>query len=161
MDYVYVCRSGPNEELRYSIRSVIKNMPEGNIWLIGGKPDWYNGNFIPMKNVGDKFDTINNCLFNVSKISEISDDFVFMNDDFFVMHPVDFMINFHGGALENRIDIHRQASPVARYTRMLQKTQEILKLAGIRIPLDFDLHMPMIFNKQKLSQLKLGIKKAV
>jgi hypothetical protein len=156
LDCVYICRSGPNEELRYSIRSVVKNLPHANIWLIGSKPDWYDGNFVAIENIGDKYDNIDNCLLTIPKISAISDDFISVHDDFFVIKPVDFLINFHGGMLEDRINVHQKASPVSKYTKLLKKTNEILKLAGIRIPLDFDIHVPMIMNKKKLSELRRG-----
>ena len=38
MNFIYICRVGENEELRYSIRSVLNSFPEANIWVIGGKP---------------------------------------------------------------------------------------------------------------------------
>jgi len=43
MDFVYICKDGVNEELKYSIRSVVESFPETNIWVVGGKPDWYTG----------------------------------------------------------------------------------------------------------------------
>ena len=46
MDIVYNCRPGKqNEELRYSIRSVMENLPHDNLWVVGGKPEWYTGNY--------------------------------------------------------------------------------------------------------------------
>ena len=46
MNFIYICRIGENEELRYSVRSVLNSFPEAVIWVIGGKPDWYVGNYI-------------------------------------------------------------------------------------------------------------------
>ncbi len=40
-DVVYVVRPGDkNEELRYSIRSVIANLPHRKVWIAGYKPTW-------------------------------------------------------------------------------------------------------------------------
>ena len=46
MHFVYICKDGENEELRYSIRSVLKNTKDAVIWVVGGKPNWYIGNYI-------------------------------------------------------------------------------------------------------------------
>ena len=75
MDYVYICRSGDNDELKYSLRSIEENMPEGRVWVVGHRPIWYIGDFIPVDDIGGKFDNIRNCIKTVSEHSEISDDF--------------------------------------------------------------------------------------
>ena len=51
MDFVYICKEGVNEELKYSIRSVVESFPESNIWVVGGKPDWYTGNYIQVNHL--------------------------------------------------------------------------------------------------------------
>ena len=61
MDFVYICKSGDNEELRYSIRSVINSFPEAKVWLVGGKPNWYSGDFIEVDQRHHKYaNAINN-----------------------------------------------------------------------------------------------------
>ena len=55
MDLVYICKPGDNEELRYSIRSAVKNLKFDNLYLVGGKPDWYDGKFIAVEPIPNKF----------------------------------------------------------------------------------------------------------
>ena len=105
MDIVYVCRPGENEELRYSIRSISNNLKYGNLWVVGYKPSWYIGNFLPIKDIGSKFNNIKNCLEVVSESQEISEDFVFMNDDFFLLQELDELQTYHGGLLLDKINL--------------------------------------------------------
>ena len=150
MDYVYVCRSGDNEELRYSLRSIYKNCPEGNVWLVGGKPDWYTGNFIPVKNTTNKFENIKNCIKNASQQEGISEDFVLMNDDFFVLKPQSNIPTVHGGPLINRVNEYKRHVGSNSYVMLLSRTNSALRSMGIENPIDYDIHTPMIINKQKL-----------
>jgi len=89
MDYVYVCRPGDNEELRYSIRSTVKNLPEGRIWVVGGKPDWYTGDYIYVQQTGIGHPNVWKQLDVICATEDISDDFVLMNDDFFTVKKLD------------------------------------------------------------------------
>ena len=114
MQYVYVCRPGENEELRYSIRSVEANLPSGEIWVVGGKPSWYSGNYIPVDQVaGKQNDAIKN-LFTIVESDKIQENFVLMNDDFFVVKPVSKIKIYHGGTLENKITIRQDFTPGSR-----------------------------------------------
>ena len=55
MDFVYICKDGVNEELKYSIRSVVESFPEAIVWVVGGKPDWYIGNYIKVEQKESKY----------------------------------------------------------------------------------------------------------
>lgn len=153
MDLVYVCRNGDNEELRYSLRSIETNFPGQKIWIVGYKPEWYIGPFISVPDISTKFNNIRNALLHVASNPEISDDFVFMNDDFFLIKPIDKFVNYNGGLLADKINRYRQVNPTSSYVILLTKTLEHLKGIGIKNPIDYDIHVPMIFNKQKLLNL--------
>lgn len=150
MDYVYICRSGDNEELRYSIRSVVKNCSYDNIWVIGGKPDWYYGNFVEVQNVGNKFENIRECYKAISQIGSISDKFVLMNDDFFIMKPVGIIPTFHGGPLIDKIQKYNSNGVTNKYTRILLEAYKKMQKMRIKDPLDYDIHIPMIIDKTKI-----------
>lgn len=158
MQYVYVCRAGQNEELRYSIRSVEANFPAGEIWVVGGKPSWYSGNHISAKQVaGKQNDAIKN-LSTIVQSDKIQEHFVLMNDDFFVVKPVSKIKIYHGGSLENKISIRRDFTPESKYLSLLSKTQKALRKRGIVDPLDYDIHVPMPITKSGLkAALDLGI----
>lgn len=154
MDYVYICRSGENEELRYSIRSICKNLPFGNIWLIGGKPDWYNGNYISVDNIGNKFDNITNCYKVLPTIDCLSDNFVLMNDDFFILKPINEIPTIYSGTLKEKIDNNVAINGLSQYARILGKAKKDLLKIGIKDPLCYDVHVPMIFNKKMLKSME-------
>ena len=150
MDYVYICRAGDNEELRYSIRSVVKNCSYDSIWIIGGIPSWYHGNYVEVKDVGNKFENIQNCYRVISQIGAISDKFVLMNDDFFIIKPIGSMPIFHGGRLLDKINRYVLHNNHNKYTRiLLHAHKKIIKL-GIKDPLDYDIHTPIIIDKTKI-----------
>ena len=153
MDYVYICRSGENEELRYSIRSVAKHATYDNIWVIGSKPDWYIGNYIEVDDIGNKFDNITNCYRVLPSIGALSDDFVLMNDDFFILKQIDNIEYFHGGFLYNKINRFKQLSRGSAYIKKLMVTEQTLKDYNVESPLDYELHVPMVMNKQKLKTI--------
>jgi stress response protein SCP2 len=150
MDYVYICRNGKNEELRYSIRSLEKNMPNGNIFVIGYRPDWYIGNFIKVEDISSKFDNIKNCISVIKDTPKISDDFILMNDDFFALKPIEKIKIFHGGGLEDKINRYKENRMSPKYIRLLELTNKQLKRNGIDNPIDYDIHVPMPMNKEKL-----------
>ena len=149
MDLVYICRQGDNEELRYSIRSAVKHLTHNNVWLIGNKPDWYYGNFVEIPDEMTKFDNIRECISAIPEIGAISDDFVLMNDDFFFLMDIGIMPVYHGGLLEDKINRY-VAMGSRRYAALLTRTYKNLIRQGIEVPLDYDLHVPMPMNKEKL-----------
>lgn len=153
MDFVYICKEGVNEELKYSIRSVVKSFPNSNIWVVGGKPDWYIGNYIEVHQVHTKY---KNAVANLKKIcesSEISDPFILMNDDFYIIKKIDNIENFHGGYLFNKINLYQKINGNSNYTRKLSATYKKIISLGIENPFDYELHVPMIMEKEKLQSV--------
>lgn len=152
MHFVYICRDGENEELRYSIRSVYKNFPDAKIYLFGGKPNWYLGNFILVKDTGNKFTNINNCYKEIIKNNNISNDFILMNDDFFIFSN---QINYYyySGYLKDKIIKHSETNGNSSYARALKSGVKVLKKLGVSEPLNYDIHAPITLNKAKLAQV--------
>jgi hypothetical protein len=151
VDYVYICREGNNEELRYSIRSVVKNTNCRNIWIIGHKPEWYSGNFFMVKDVGSKFSNIINCTKTIPLIDDISDDFIMMNDDFFFLKYIDSPTTYHGGRLKEKANSY-SALGANGYTALLRRTYKDLVRQGIKNPIDYEVHLPMPMNKKLLAE---------
>ena len=152
MDYVYTCRQGNNEELRYSLRSIEQNMPAGRVWVIGYRPDWYIGDFIQVKDVGNKFENIKNCISKIIKNNDISNNFILMNDDFFALKKNNSIINYHGGSLENKIIRYKEKRMSPKYIKLLELTLKELKNNGIENPIDYDIHVPMTMDKKMLEK---------
>jgi hypothetical protein len=153
MDYVYICRDGENEELRYSIRSLVENAPEGRIWVIGGKPDWYVGDYIRVPQAGLKYENAKKNLNAICRATTMSDDVVLMNDDFFVMKKIDSVDTFFGGTLISKVRKYKSVYPRSSYTRALSQTHAILSQKAIVDILDYELHVPMPMNRKKLSSV--------
>ena len=154
MDYVYVCRNGDNEELRYSIRTTIANLPPGNIWVIGGKPDWYTGNYIYVEQTGRGYLNVRNQLRKVCQTEEISNDFVLMNDDFFTIQKVDEIKPLHMGTLRETLDVYAESEQKnLGYQRMINITRRVLERMNIPNPLNYELHVPMRMDKENLAKV--------
>jgi len=153
MDLVYLCRPGDNEELRYSIRSAVKNLPHDNIWVIGGKPDWYAGDFIHVPQTASKYQNVRKSLAVLCDTNRISKDFVLMNDDFFIINPVETIEPQHGGQLIDKINTYEDLNPRSGYTTMLQQTYLGLLKMGVEAPLDYELHIPMVMNRRSLRRV--------
>lgn len=150
LTFVYPCRPGDNEELRYSIRSIEKFYPEADVWVIGGKPSWYTGNFIKIKQTADGFTNVKNSLAAMIDNSLIPDNVIVMNDDFFFLDRVDKFLFYVSGTLKARVlrDINNNIN--SSYTKKLAHLHNHCK-KYVASPLDFDIHVPMPVNKAKLS----------
>lgn len=158
MDCVYLCRGGNNEELRYSIRSVEKNLPHANIWVIGGKPPWYTGNYIRVSQDLAKY---RNAIANLEALvssEKISEDFILMNDDFFILKPVEAVESFHKGYLYDSVEERKDLQIANPYINMMEATYDRLIKNGIVDPLDYEVHVPMVMTKSGLAKvLQLGL----
>lgn len=150
MDFVYICGPDAGEELRYSIRSVIANAPFKSVWVIGSRPSWYTGNFIEVPQTMGKYDNAISNLKTVCESAQISNDFVLMNDDFFIIKRIRTVSSFHGGPLSKKIEAYSNLVSRSLYVQKLEATHRQLLKEGIDYPLDYDLHIPMRMNKKKL-----------
>jgi hypothetical protein len=153
MDFVYICKDGNNEELRYSIRSIVESFPYANIWVVGGKPDWYIGNYIEVEQSNYKYKNAVENLKSICSSLEISDSFILMNDDFYIINKIENIETFHGGYLLNKINLYQKLNSNSNYTRKLNSTYKRLKGIGIDNPLDYELHIPMVMEKEKLQEV--------
>ena len=153
MDFVYICKDGNNEELRYSIRSVVQSFPDSNIWVVGGKPTWYAGNYINIKQVLTKYRNAIQNLNAICNSNEISEEYILMNDDFYIVKNINTIETYHGGLLLDKINLYQKINSNSNYTRKLAATYKKIKSLNIDNPLDYELHVPMIMEKKKLKQI--------
>ena len=153
MDFVYICRDGENEELRYSIRSVLLSFPEAKVWVVGGKPKWYSGNHVFLEQNDNKYANAVNNLKAVCNTPEISDKFILMNDDFFIIKKIETVEQFYNGLLSDKIDKFTKITGSSMYIRKLITTNNKLNKLGFTNPLDYELHIPMPMHKTGLSDI--------
>ncbi len=146
----------PDTELFFALKSW-KNIPHRNIWIVGDKPDWYKGNHIPITeykwNIHIPIHNQENKIRAACEHPDISDDFILSNDDFFIMKPTQLKL-FNRGTLQQHISERQRRD---QYQRSLQQTLEILHRQDIAEPLSFDLHIPMLLNKQKRLELSYAM----
>lgn len=144
-DVVYVVRAGDkNEELRYSLRS-LANLPHGKVWIAGYCPKWVTGvGVIPVHARPGGHQHAKANLRAACEHPEVSESFIYMNDDFFIMQPLDELPVMHRGPLADAVVNGGMATA---YTRAMRKTMEILTKRGIAEPVMYDLHAPMTVTK--------------
>ena len=150
MDFVYICRDGENEELRYSIRSVLLSFPEAKVWVVGGKPKWYSGNHVFLEQDNNKYVNAVNNLKAVCNTPDISDNFILMNDDFFIIKKIETVEQFYNGLLSEKIDKFIKITGSSMYIQKLITTNNKLNKLGFTKPLDYELHVPMPMHKAGL-----------
>jgi len=122
-----------NNELRYSLRGLTAI---DDLYLIGEKPDWLDCGHIKHQDGNAATLNIWNKVKKACESSEISDPFLFANDDFFYLKPLDpDYPNYYGQVTGN--------SP---YKKIVRKTMSILEQNGLTTYF-FDVHRPMIIHK--------------
>ncbi len=157
MDIVYIVKPGRvNDELTFSLRS-LKNIPHGKVFIVGGCPANINKKnvcHIPTEQTATKWQNSTRNLLVACKDRQISKDFILFNDDFFILRPIqeqDLLLD--RGPL---IEVYNEY--VGKYTdneyiRGMRQTAELLKNLGIDNPISFELHIPMILNKNKVLKM--------
>jgi hypothetical protein len=158
IDLVYILGTGSiwnNNELRFSLRSVAKNMKNvGKVIIVGEKPAWLKG--VIHIACQDSFDnnTDANIITKVLKACELeslTDDFLFMNDDYLVMNAVDALSvpAYHKGDMET---FPKEYFEAGFWRTKLHRTFSLLKKKGFTT-FHFDGHVPMIINKKLFPEI--------
>lgn len=162
MDLVYPLKKTPGgafQELRYSLRSVRRNLPHDNVYVYGGKPDWLaNAEWVPTSLKKTKWEDSRNNQIQACLDPRVSDPFILMNDDFFVMKPVpDGVPSYNRGTIRQLLEWYHSQGINSKYTLGAEATLEKLESMGFKDPLSFDLHVPLVVDKATmLRALKLA-----
>lgn len=148
-DIVYfVKESESNEELRYSLRSLV-NFPHRYVWFYGGCPKGLNPDFhVPVKQDKDnKWKNVSMMLDMACRNPKITKEFWLFNDDFFIMEKIDKPQNYYRGDLYKRIvqleDVYKGFTP---YSKLLRNCAKELESLGCDSK-DFSLHIPIKINR--------------
>lgn len=151
MDVVYFVKDSlNNDELRYSLRSICKNLKFDRVWIFGGCPrDIVPDVRIRVDQKGKtKWDRVRNMFLMACENKDLSDDFILFNDDFFIMQPTKEVKPLYRSSLEDHIKV----LPKGSYSDLLKVVNSDLKSKGMTT-LSYELHVPFIFNKKKLLEL--------
>lgn len=133
-----------SEELRYTIRSMVKHfIPLSGVLLVGDKPEWFCGDHIPLADImyPDQPARIWKERSIQLKILAVPDEvFLYANDDFFALQ--DFKTVPYYYDMECREILRTYA--VASYKDMYEQCSPHWK--------NFDVHAPMIMMRDKFHQ---------
>lgn len=155
-DVVYLLKNNyTDEELKYSVRSVVKNFPYNRIVFVGGCPEGIGADIrIYDKQEGaTKWERSSHSLKVALDNDDLTPDIWLFNDDFFIMNKVEPEINFFGGTLERRTrDLKAKFNRTSGYCRNLEILRRDLVLMGCD-SLSFCLHLPMLINRNKALRL--------
>lgn len=146
MDLVYTVRHGSNAELRWSLRSVAANLPHDRVWIVGHVEPWLSGVLSVETRQGGVEKPTQVCR-NWQAFVDRADcpaEFVLMNDDFFVMQPVAVLPVWHRGPLAEQA----AAGNRSPYLEGLDRTARMLRAAGVAEPLSYELHIPMLVDRE-------------
>jgi hypothetical protein len=147
MDIVYPLKTYPSQDLLYSVRSIAENLPHNKVFFAGGYPVWAKDViYVPTTQNGHKWSNAKGNINTACEWDMLSDDFILMNDDFYLMRPIDELKNYHNGIIKEMV----KRFPLSSYRKRLEKTQEYLESIGITEPVSFELHLPITYNKEKL-----------
>ena len=155
-DIVYMVKdSSPNEELRYSLRSIAKNWgPHGKIWIFGGCPGEIRPDqFVPVDMImPGKWENTHRLMRLICECDEITEDFWFFNDDFFVMQPTsEHMPQLYNGSLQDTIRKVEgyEGGQVTYWNEQLRILVDWAKREGFGTD-NYEVHKPMRINRKKM-----------
>lgn len=160
MDIVYAVGPGSiwqDNELRYSLRSVEKYLRGvDKVWVIGQCPKDIKPlvNFILMDNDGASREArIMNKIICACEITEISERFLFMNDDHFFIKETDIDLPYYSDSSLQEVAAYRRNRDA--YQRSLTNT--ITALNEIEMPTHhFDIHCPIVYHKDTFKMIMGG-----
>lgn len=158
MDIVYlVKKTATNIELRYSLRSLMF-LPHNKVYVVGDLPSFLtNIEYIKAPTFTDRYKTTTNHIKLACELDSLSDDFILMNDDFFILQQIDnpeSELNLNRGIMQNQVNYyHKNHRSLSRFDNLVEQSNNQLKKLGFKEPISFELHTPMIINKLKFTTI--------
>jgi hypothetical protein len=151
--YLYAegCSMWRERELGFSLRSLQKHGKDfGNVFIVGDKPKYLNDNIIHIPKEDDKSHCKERRLYEkiltACRTGEISDPFIFFNDDFFLVKDMNmtYIPFYYFNTLEVKATLRPKKDI---YYKALKNTYEALKSRGLST-IHFDIHYPMYYHKE-------------
>jgi hypothetical protein len=148
MDIVYPLGNGStwdDNELRFSLRSISDRLQNfKNVYVIGHRPKWLkNVIHIPESDPYTcKEANIARKVLRACQEKALSKDFLFMNDDHFLLRESDISIPFWRGP-----ELKDHEAPKNNYQRAVKNTRRALIERGLSFH-NFDIHVPIVYNKE-------------
>lgn len=161
MDVVYVYKHRGTDELLYSIKLVKKYLPHDKIFVVGDLPHYLKNEdiiFVSSSNIGSKYNNTTKHLLKVCKDPRLSENFILMNDDFFIIKPItnpEEEFNLNRGTIASVYNryLKKYGEPTS-YSRGMYNTMKFIQdNCNIKDPLSFELHVPMVMNKHNVLKM--------
>lgn len=150
LDIVLPYKKSETEELKYCLRS-LENLPHRNLYIIGEKENWFSEkvNYRRVPGVTHLYkyeNTMQNIVYG-TKIPEVSENFILMNDDFFILKKITKLEYFHTGEMNQNLQERFNRLGNTQYNKAISDTVALLRTMYVEKPLNYSLHLPMIVSK--------------
>lgn len=153
MDVLYCLGSGSlynNKEIYHSINSLKRFAKFDRIFVIGEKPDIVadvDYIYIPFKDTMGRTRNVFRKICEVCENSDISENFLYMMDDVFILKPIDIdnYPMYHSNAIQT------YSNPNA-YLKEINNTKEFL-VSHNKPFLHFGVHCPIVYNRKKINEI--------
>lgn len=150
MDVVVPYKESGYDELRYALRSLEMYFNDvGNVFIVGDLPAWVNPRQVIHVKLGDepgihnKERNIMRKVLHVCSNPTLSEEFLFMNDDHFLLQPLDYPPYYYESNLKYKLDTRASHD---HYYHSLLSTFTALK-RNRKPTRYFDIHTPIVYNK--------------
>lgn len=150
-DIVYILKAdAPTEELRYSLRSVVRNFAFRDVWFYCGCPDGLvPDHHVPFEQTGStRFERSCSTLRAICENDEVTPTFYLFNDDFFVMHRYDQDTAVVQGSIRD----HIERTDIGTYHILLQRQLAWLLVRG-HTTVDYATHTPLPVDRARALEL--------
>ena len=147
-DFVYFLKDTPkNEELKYSLRSIEANAGDliNRVVFVGGRPEGFQGYYhVKSEQIFEnKHKNVIMGIYAACKTKSITSNFVLMNDDFYIMKPIQDIQKYYDGTMQSRIE----SLPDDLYKNNMQDYYKVL-CKEVGLPLNYAVHTPMLIHKK-------------
>jgi hypothetical protein len=156
MDVVIPYRHSDFNELKYCLRGIEKYVPHlGQVFLVGDKPDWIKAGSLQHLKCMDtpgihyKEHNIMKKVFRACADHTLTEDFIFMNDDHFLLQPLDYLPCYYQSTIKDR---YQTRTAHDHYYHSLMSTH--CALIRYKKPTRYlDIHAPIVYNKHKFMEV--------
>lgn len=147
MDIVIPYKQSFTNELTYCLRS-LRNFEHENVYVYGDRPK-LNINYVHFQQTrdlaGNTLEILNQAVANPA----ISQRFVWMHDDMYILNPIKSIPTHHRGSYTDIIEMYDRRLMRNYYIERMIRTKQRLIELGIKDPLCYELHIPVIIDKRK------------
>ena len=157
-DLVYILKqSDVNPDLKFSLRSVEKFCTYKNIWVVGYKPNWVkNVQYIPTIQNGNKWVNSMTNIIAACNCPDISEDFILMNDDFFIIKNItDWKTSFNLclDTIDEEAKKYEKVDKPSKWQSGFLYARILLNQLKCKRRYNYEYHGPIIFNKHKFLEM--------